>query len=779
VATDLPTPENGASDWSWTGSLSEDLGCNLRFSTEAVLFNSVSPHDDKSVLTLDNPFGRPHDTVMQTTVTLGHRLGQRLRKAMRPGHKRLKEILVPSFLAVVFLGAMLPAKTGAIEFYVGTNGNDAWTGRLSVPNAQRTDGPFATLERARDEIRKLKKISGLPNGGIAVAVHGGRYSLNQPFELAAEDSGTAQTPIAYRAWTGEEVRLSGGKVITGFKPVSDPALLNRLDESARGQVLEADLRAFGITNYGTPAGGGLELFFQDQPMALARWPNHGFVRIVEVLGKTPIDDRGTKGCVEGIFTYDGDRPKRWVEEKAAWLHGYWFYDWSDKRQKIKTIDPAKRIIELEPPGSGYRKGQWYYAYNLLSEIDQPGEWYLDREKGILYFWPPAPIQSGQATVSILPTLVVMKDVAHVTLRGFILEAARGTAVTVAGGEGDEIVGCTIRNVGSSAVSISGGAHHAVVGCDICQCGAGGVSLEGGNRQTLEPAGHCADNNHIHHYGRWQPTYSAGIALNGVGNRATHNLIDNAPHQAIGFGGNDHLMEFNEIHSVCFESNDAGAIYAGRDWTMRGTIIRHNYLHDISGFEARGCVGVYLDDMLCGTAIIGNVFYRVTSAAFIGGGRDCTIENNIFVDCRPAVHVDGRALGWAKPCADGWVQEGRQKETLCGTRYQKPPYSERYPKLVNILADDPGAPKGNLVARNICVGGQWEDIDRRARPFTAFQDNLLKEDPRFVDAAQLDFRLQADSPAFRLGFKPIPIERIGLYKDDRRASWPVRHDVRPP
>jgi len=273
-------------------------------------------------------------------------------------------------------------------------------------------------------------------------------------------------------------------------------------------------------------------------------------------------------------------------------------------------------------------------------------------------------------------------------------------------------------------------------------------------------------------------YSAGISLSGVGNRATHNLIDNAPHQAISFGGNDHLMEFNEIHSVCHESNDAGAIYSGRDWTMRGTIIRHNYLHDITGFEGRGCVGVYLDDMFCGTEIVGNVFCRVSSAAFIGGGRDCTIENNIFVDCEPAVHVDARAMGWAKYHADEWVKEGNEKGTLSGIRFRELPYSERYPKLVNILADDPWAPKGNVIARNICVGGRWDDIEAKARPLLVFRDNLLDQDPGFVDAATGNFQLKADSPAFKLGFKRLPIEQIGLYRDESRASWPVQHEVRP-
>jgi Right handed beta helix region len=670
-------------------------------------------------------------------------------------------------------------ETQAVDLYVATNGSDSWSGAFQNPNAEKTDGPFAGLERARDAIRKLRALGGLPQESVRVTVRGGLYPLEKAFQLTAEDSGMAEAPVIYRAFPGEEVRFLGGKVVRGFKPVIDPTILSRLDESARAKVVQADLRALGISEFGDPGGGGLELFFADKPMRLSRWPNDGFARIVDVLGKTPVDVRGTKGCVEGLFTFDSDRPKRWADEKDPWVHGYWFWDWSDQRQRVKAIDLAQRTIEIAPPyhGYGYRKGQWYYAYNLLSEIDQPGEWYLDRDTGVLYFWPPDSLETGRAIVSVLPTLVLMENTSHVTLRGFIFEAARSTALIISGGTGNRIIGCTIRNVGGSALSISGGSNHGIVGCDIYQCGAGGVSLSGGDRKMLTAASHYADNNHIHDYGRWQPMYSAGLNLSGVGLRATHNLIDNAPHQAISFGGNDHLIEFNEIHSVCYESNDAGAIYSGRDWTMRGTIIRHNYLHDISGFEGRGCVGVYLDDMFCGTEIIGNVFYRVTRAAFIGGGRDCRIENNIFIDCRPAVHVDARALGWAKYHADDWVKEGHEKGTLSGIQYQKPPYSVRYPGLMDILSEEPEAPKGNVITRNICVGGRWEEIESNARPFISIHDNLLNEDPHFVNAPNQDFRIKDDSPAYQFGFKQLPIERIGLYQDESRASWPVKSEVR--
>lgn len=692
---------------------------------------------------------------------------------------------------IIMAGAMITATRASgeqVTFYVATDGNDAWSGELEAPNATKTDGPFATLIRARDAIRQLKKEDKLPGKRAKVIVRGGTYCVEQPLEFTAEDSGRTDAPISYEAARGETVRLLGGKMVSSWERVTESDVLNRLDKSARGKVMAADLKALGVTDFGSPSGGGIELFFNGEPMTVSRWPNEGFVPVVNVLGKTERNVRGTKGCAEGIFEYEGDRPKRWVAEKDAWVHGYWFWDWAEQRHKIKAIDTEKRSIEVEPPyhGYGYRKGQWFYAFNLLSEIDQPGEWYVDRESGVLYFWPPSPVEDGEAIVSVLPTMVTMKDVSHVTLRGFTIEGVRGTAISMSGGAENRIVGCTIRNVGGWAVRVSGGSGHGVVGCDMYRMGGGGISLSGGNRTTLTPAGHFAENNHIHHYARVKRVYQPGITLQGVGNRAAHNLIHNAPHMGMGFGGNDHVIEFNEIHSVCYESNDAGAIYTGRNWTMRGTVIRHNYLHHINGFRDRGCVGVYLDDMFCGTEISGNLFYRVTRAAFIGGGRDCVVTGNLFVDCNPSLHIDARALGWAHGHADMWIKEGREKGTLSGIRYKEPPYSERYPELVNILDDEPAAPKGNRVVSNVSFGGKWDGVQGSARKYQTIENNLVDEDPHFATPDRIgegkqpravDFALKPDSPAWAIGFKKLPLDRIGLYEDDNRASWPVSHKVR--
>ena len=658
----------------------------------------------------------------------------------------------------------------AADFTVALEGSDANPGTEAQP--------FATLARARDAVRQVKKNGPLPVGGVTVDVRGGTYQMATPLELAEVDGGMSNAPVVYRARKGEEVRLVGGRVVIGWTQVTNPAVLARLDDSARTNVWQADLKALGVTDLGkmqsdsdwTSSNPGLELFFDDQPMTLARWPNVGTVRVGELKVQDGHVIHGQKGSKVGTFSYEGDRPKRWVGEKDVMLHGYWFWDWADQRYRVESIDTEQRVITLPAKPAhafGYKKGQWYYAFNLLCELDQPGEWYLDREAGVLYFWPPTGNpEHGKSIVSVLPVLVKLEKTSFVTLRGFTLEGCRGTAVSISGGSDDQVLGCTIRNVGGSGVGASG-VRHRVAGCDIYQTAQGGISLTGGDRKTLTPAGLVAENNHIHHYSRWKPVYRAAIRLDGVGNRAAHNLIHDAPHMAIGFSGNDQVIELNEIYKVVTHSNDAGAMYCGYNWSMRGNVIRYNYLHDITGYEGKGCVGVYLDDQFSSALIFGNIFYRVSSAAFIGGGHDTTIENNIFVECTPAIHIDARGLGWQSDSTN------RLMKTVQDMPYGEEPWKSRYPVLAKMLSDpDPLAPKGNVITRNIQWKCKGDGIEKKAQPYLVFEYNLLDLDPRFVDEKALDFRLKDDSPAFKVGFQKIPVEKIGLYQDEFRASWPV-------
>ncbi len=738
--------------------------------------------------------------------------------------------IAAAFICMLFSGCA-PQHSGN-AFYVSLDGADTNPGTESKP--------FATLERARIAIRRMKIKPGLPAGGITVYVRGGIYPVDETFELNEDDAGTSESPIVWRSYPGEKVQFIGGEVITGFEPVSDPDALSRIDEAYHDDIYQCDLRAQGITDYGemTPSGQSnpnkmnvMELFFMGERMRLGRYPDEGWLTIADVPqtgGEMIYEglDRDTSavpaGRHYGRFTYSGDRPLRWKNTDDIWMFGYWMWDWAYEYQKVARIDTEKREVYPEPPyhSYGYYPGQRFYFYNILEEVDSPGEWYLDRERGMLYFYPPRPLDQGEAFVSMLEgRFLELNDTSHITIRGIIFEGNRGSAIRVAGGTGNTIAGCVIRNVGNDGVTIDGGTENGVKSCDIAYTGGRGITISGGDRKTLIPGNNYAENNHIHHFSAVYRTYNSAVTLSGVGNRMSHNYIHDAPHMAVGFGGNDHVIEYNELSHIAEETGDVGAIYTGRNWTMRGHIIRYNYLHDITGPDDIGgkhfhdAMGVYLDDSFSSAHVYGNVFKRISRAVMIGGGRDNTVENNLFIDCGPSIHIDSRSQGWAhryqKPGGSH-----RMYEKLDEINHDEPPYSTKYPKLASMLDENPHLAAGNVIARNVSYGRWWMNINDgldfsvvrvennviadslvvswdKATPgnprnrveyvnsnpeirdeLEQYGNLFLAENPG-ISNEEGGFRLDEDSPALRMGFKQIPFDKVGLYIDEYRASLPER------
>ena len=113
--------------------------------------------------------------------------------------------------------AQIPDSSAEV-FYVAPNGNDNWSGALETVNSSGTDGPFATLQRARDAIRSLKRLQGgTLQKPVTVLLRGGTYFLTEPLTLKAEDSGTENFPITYTAYPGEQPIISGGQKITDWQ----------------------------------------------------------------------------------------------------------------------------------------------------------------------------------------------------------------------------------------------------------------------------------------------------------------------------------------------------------------------------------------------------------------------------------------------------------------------------------------------------------------------------------------------------------------------------------
>ncbi len=710
----------------------------------------------------------------------------------------------------------------AIELYVAPDGDDANPGTI--------ERPFATLEQARAAVRELKQQGALPNGGVAVYLRGGVYPRREAFALDDADSGTFEAPVVYRSYPGETAVLSGGAQVEGFRPLAAEATPDRLPEAAREHVVALDMREVGVQDFGEirPRGfshdvvpAHLELFFNDEPMQLARWPNpvgkvaKDFATVQDLPGEDMAQFHGKPMEMGLALIYGDDRHARWAAEPDPWIYGYWSRWYAGSYLPVEAIEPERKILRIGLPGPYHRpsseyehggllKGAPYFGINLLCELDEPGEWYLDRDSGMLYFWPPSPVEDGSCEVSILEEpLVKCANASHVVFRDITMQAGRANAVEITGGDGVLVAGCVIRNMGNSAVIVgesdsrtpraddmsSGGRNHVVIGCDISGMGDGGIHLMGGDVANLVPSGHVVENCHIHHFNRWNRAgYQPALELDGVGCRASHNLIHDGRHQAVLVRRNDHIFEYNEVHDTPYEAREMGLFYMygqNRVFGERGNIARYNYFHHVpyttalsKGFVSGGRSIFHIDHMNGGMTIYGNIFHEheSPSASFFSGGRCNMVENNIFYRCKTGISLSDRSYVWDKVSDRG---RERWREYLREMNVDQPPWSVRYPDLVGLAErENPALPEDNLAARNIGLKvSQFIRVRDAARETATIEHNLEGQDPGFADPDGGDFTIRSDSTVFgEIGFEPIPQERIGLYDDELRATWPVEHEI---
>ena len=605
----------------------------------------------------------------------------------------------------------------AADFYVAPDGNDAQQGSKAKP--------FATLERARQAVRASERRE-----NATVTVRGGTYRLAQTFKLSSADSGTADAPVVWRAYRDEKPILTGGVEIDGFTPY-------------QGQVLKAEVRVCGMTN------SFRQLFFDGQRQELARYPNldprNPFESGWAFTDKEPVKSDTPKR----VLRVAAQDLRTWARPTEAEISIFPGHEWWNNLAAITSFERDHRVVMLKSDCSyEITPGDRYFVRGLLEELDAPGEWYLDSEKGVLYFWPPDRGMGGTPVPQVLVTAPRLKTLlelgtgtAHVTFRGFSFECCEGTAVVLNNTTNCLIAGCTVRNVGDyngTGVQVGGGARNGVVGCDISDIGNCGINLGGGVEQTLTPAGNYAENNHITRTGVFYKQGN-GINVTGVGNRVARNTLHELPRFGIMFGGQNHIIELNHIYHVSLETMDTGAIYGGSmNWlSAHGTVIRHNFIQDVIGRSGKPGTwvspyfawGIYLDWTAMGVTVEGNIVARCPRAGIhVHDGRDNVILNNVFADCGGGLHESGAMSqiefsGW--DTTYGWWQQQflnwcRQYDSVTNQPAWQAVASLRDPRTAPL--PDGHTMQRNVAQRNILC---WSDPAPQAFQFRnlSFAHNL--------------------------------------------------------
>lgn len=739
----------------------------------------------------------------------------------------MKRNLHSVFILFVVLCSFAISSFGQ-NFHVSPNGKDDNSGSLKYP--------LASFAAARIKVNEYKKRQSLKPGTITVWIHGGTFDLDSSFELSKMDAGTKRNPIVWRAMPGEEVHITGGRSFSGklFQKKISKEFSDRLPLEARAHVMSVDLKKQGINNFGENKQYGhalpvipapLELFFNNEPMPIARYPNKGYLKVGKVVDAGSVPRIGDKSRRGARFHYEDQRISKWAGKKDIWLQGTFNYGFADDCIEIASIDSADKLISLKSPhlygvASG-RDFQQYVALNIPEELDSPGEWYLDREEGILYLWPPSDYATAEFSVSILQQPVIaLKNTSYCTIKGLFVESGRGMGIYLENTDHCAIRDCVVRNMGTSGIFMGQGAtafsdslsiddydgwpvsgnigslqnhlyrytawdrkaghDNLITGCEVYNTGSGGIYLSGGTKFDLKKGNNIVDNCKIHDYNRRNKFTWAGINVDGCGNTIVHCEIYGSDWQGIYVHGNDHLFEYNEIHHVTLNSDDTSPWYIGRDPSDRGNIVRYNYFHHC-GNANRMNMGIYCDDSSTGVTVFGNVFYKMNTThgvLFSNSGWHLLMRNNIVVEPMAATaEISAHYYTWAAGQAVSMFGEkGLLRRRLTGNvHFDKPPYSIRYPELLSYL-DTIVAGKewkgmrsyGNELSGNVIIGGPADPVSLKGGKYAtiaAFNNYVSNEDPGFVDMKGGDFTLKQSSIVFKRikGFQPVPFGKMGLRK----------------
>lgn len=668
-------------------------------------------------------------------------------------------------ITVGLLGAVLSMKAEAevktTKLYIATQGNDAWSGTLPLPNRKKTDGPFATLKRAREEIGKLK-AAGKLKSGATVFIRAGVYCLKEPLTFGPEDSGTERDPITYAAYPGEAPVLSGGGVLKGWRQVEGGRWQVQIPEVQRGEWNFTQLWVNGKRRY--------------RP----RLPKDGYYRIAKEV-PCPKDK-----APDSFEFKPGQFSAEWPDLQDVEV--LVFHSWTMDRMRIKSVDAEKRVVTFTSPTLAnvwffdLRAGKRFIIENVGAALERPGEWHLDRKTGTLTYipMPGETLANAQIIAPLLERLVQLRGdtalglpVEHLVLRGLTFahtnwvtpaegwrcgqsECNLWGAVSAEGACDCVLDGCKITHIGTYAAEFGTGCKHCrVENCEITDLAAGGIKIgeQGMRNDEQQLTSHnIVRNNLIAHGGRM---HAAGMGV-WVGhspfNVIEHNEICDFYQTGISVGwswgygpsqAHDNTVAYNRIyHLGQGVTDDMGGIYTLG--LSPGTVLHHNLIHDVS-CDSYGGRGIYFDEGTSDLLAENNLVYRTDTGAFMHHyGRNDGVINNIFALAR-----------------GGQIDRLREEEHISFTFQHNIVY---YDETGSLLAENWGNDKyvmednlyWNTLGQPVLFGNlTFEQWQRRGH-----DRNSLVADPLFADPENGDFTLKPDSPALKIGFKPFDMTTIG-------------------
>ena len=646
--------------------------------------------------------------------------------------------------------------------HVSPTGNDANTG---LSDKQ----PVATLAKAL-EIIKSKNIKRLN-------LLEGVYRIEQPIVLTPEFSGLQVSGPG---------TISGGKPITGWKPYKDGIWQAEVPAAKDGKWSFRQIYVNGELRY------------------RAKTPNEGFYRVAGCPEGTPKTVDYHKDCQTFEFKPGDIRPD-WKNLDDVEVVVYYF--WSDNHLPIESIDTEKNIVRFKYKGGKTftddfsEDGARYVVENVLEALDAPGEWYLDRKSGILYYMPKegedmikveviAPLATELLRIEGEPAIgkfVEQINFVEVSFQHCNFEFPPGrvndtqgssevsAAVNLVGAKGCYFDDCSFSNLGTFAIDLKAGCSYNMInGCRFHNLSAGAVRIDGG-RAGSSPLIHTKNNeivgNEISHYGLNYPSAVGIVVKNSYGNFVGQNHIHHGFYTGVSLGwiwgygrsiARDNLVESNHIHHIGQGLlSDMGAVYTLGP--SPGTVIRNNLIHDIDANKYGGW-GIYNDEGSTGILVEKNIVYNTKFAGYdMHFGKEITVRNNIFAlgrmdqinrtrgEDHPSIYFENNIVFWkeGKLFSGDWKDREYKYYLHPKNASGVADYKRNFESNWNIFYNP------NLKVEEVdFAGGKFADWQKRG-----YDQNSVYTDPMFVDPDNFDFNLKPESPALKLGFEPIDLSAV--------------------
>lgn len=566
----------------------------------------------------------------------------------------------------------------------------------------------------------------------------------------------------------------------------------------------------------TPFSSSPDLFINGNTTTLARWPNNdGLDKITEIPeyghqwaqwqwiehytgeyinGSTgePLMDwddvrgptiKGTEDCTARI--------KKWAEDSEPWAYGYWKYEWADLASKI-IINKDEGTFTLKHPTQLYNDnhaydpnstdvpaniGQGFYVYNIPYELDQEGEWYLERANGKLFYYPKKADNGQVLLTTMTDPFVTMTDVSNVMFRNINFNGHRSIAFEMTRCNDCTIELCDFTAIGYRGVVMSGdNRRNKFYSCYFGNIQSGAIMTSGGNSYSMEHSDNLIENCWFERYALDGNGYNCSFTLGGVGDTARHNRVNDCDGGGWAQGATETVTEYNEMYDTLRKMSDMGAVYAHQKFFDPGRVARHNYFHDIESINVKShyIYMYYQDNASNGLSVYSNIFENcVADATMINGGSYNSVCNNIAINSQSLGVLTAFVYPSRKTAFESGAETYEEYYSGFFTRdVLTNPAWDKYSEYRTYLDETPYAPKDNTVKDNVCVnsGDFYLDTSSGYPESQMIERNNIEKslkystDPGFENFSERNYILKEDSEIFKKipDFEAPDFEKMGLY-----------------